>query len=64
MIIQKSKVKNGERMITYSVINYLVTRDVRFSVKAFETFNSLLSRSQLIRSTGEKDKIKFFSAHA
>jgi len=51
-------------MITYSVINYLVTRDVRFSVKAFETFNSLLSRSQLIRSTGEKDKIKFFSAHA
>lgn len=55
----------GQRvsMITYSVFNYLITRDLRFSDKAFETFNTLLSRSQLISTTGEKDRIRFFNCN-
>lgn len=54
----------GQRvsMITYSVFNYLITRDVRFSEKSFETFNTLLSRSQLISGTGERDRFRFFNA--
>jgi len=27
-------------MISYSVFNYLITQDERFSAKAFETFNT------------------------
>lgn len=48
-------------MITYSVLNYLITRDDRFATKAFETFNTLLSRSTLISKTGEKDRNRFFN---
>jgi hypothetical protein len=48
-------------MITYSVLNYLITRDGRFAAKAFETFNTLLSRSTLISKTGEKDRNRFFN---
>jgi hypothetical protein len=48
-------------MITYSVLNYLITRDERFAAKAFETFNTLLSRSTLISKTGEKDRNRFFN---
>lgn len=53
----------GQRvsMITYSVFNYLITRDIRFSEKNFETFNTLLSKSTLISSTGEKDRVRFFN---
>lgn len=49
-------------MITYSIFNYLITRDVRFSKKAFETFDTLLSRSTLVSKTGEKDRNRFFNA--
>jgi hypothetical protein len=48
-------------MITYSVFNYLITRDERFSEKAFGTFNTLLSRSTHISNTGEKDRNRFFN---
>ena len=54
---------NGQRisMMTYSVLNYLMTRDNRFSEKAFNNFNTLLSRSALKSKTGEKDRNKFFN---
>jgi hypothetical protein len=48
-------------MISYSVFNYLFTRDDRFSSKIQNTFNTLLSRSTLISNTGEKDRHRFFN---
>jgi len=48
-------------MISYSVFNYLITQDERFSAKAFETFNTLLSRSTLVSESGEKDRSRFFN---
>lgn len=49
-------------MVSYSVFNYLFTRDERFSNKIANTFNTLLSRSTLISKTGEKDRNRFFNA--
>ncbi len=49
-------------MISYSVLNYLFTRDERFSSKIQNTFNTLLSRSTLISNTGEKDRNRFFNS--
>ncbi|MBS1659912.1 MAG: helix-turn-helix domain-containing protein [Bacteroidetes bacterium] len=49
-------------MITYNVFGYLTTRDHRFADKAFETFNTLLSRSTLISESGEKERVRFFNA--
>lgn len=48
-------------MITYSVFNYLITEDDRFAAKAFDTFQTLLSRSTLVSRSGEKDRNKFFN---
>lgn len=48
-------------MITYSVFNYISTRDTRFAEKAFGNFNTLLSRSALISKSGEKERNKFFN---
>ncbi len=48
-------------MITYSVFNYLITKDERFTAKAFETFNTLLGRSTLVSRSGEKDRNRFFN---
>lgn len=48
-------------MITYSVFNYLITRDERFAVKGFDTFNTLLGRSTLVSRSGEKDRNRFFN---
>jgi hypothetical protein len=49
-------------MMTYSVFNYLITKDHRFADKAFSTFNTLLSRSALVSKTGEKERNRFFNA--
>jgi hypothetical protein len=49
-------------MVSYSVFNYLFTRDERFCTKIDNTFTTLLSRSTLISKTGEKDRIRFFNA--
>lgn len=48
-------------LVTYSVFNYLFTRDVRFSEKVADTFDTLLARSTLISKTGEKDRNRFFN---
>lgn len=49
-------------MLTYSVFGYLVTRDERFTARAFDNFNSLLSRGLLISRSGEKERNRFFNA--
>jgi hypothetical protein len=46
--------------ITYNVLNYMVTKDLRFSSRAFASFDTLVSRSTLISSTGEKERSRFF----
>jgi hypothetical protein len=46
--------------ITYNVLSYLESRDVRFNEKSFSSFNTILSRSNLISGTGEKERNKFF----
>jgi len=54
---------DGKRVaiITYNVLNYLITRDERFTEKAFKNFNVILSRATLISGTGEKERNKFFN---
>lgn len=47
-------------IITYNVLNYLLTRDPRFNENAFRSFNNLVSRSVLISATGEKERNRFF----
>ena len=49
-------------MITYSVYNYISTRDERFTESAFSSFQNLLSRSSLISRSGEKERNRFFNA--
>ena len=53
---------NQLSFITYNVLSYLITRDHRFTNKAFASFNTLLSRSTLISGTGEKERNRFFNA--
>jgi hypothetical protein len=48
-------------MVTYNVFSYLITEDNRFSEKAFDTFNTLMSRSSLISRSGEKERNRFFN---
>jgi hypothetical protein len=48
--------------ITYNVLSYLISKDVRFNEKAFTNFNTILSRSSLISGTGERERNKFFSS--
>lgn len=49
-------------MITYSVFQYLFTKDDRLSDKISASFDTLLSRSALISKTGEKDRNRFFNS--
>ena len=49
-------------MITYSVFQYLFTKDIRFTKKVADSFEGLLNRSTLISKAGEKDRNKFFNA--
>ena len=48
--------------ITYNVLSYLESRDPRFNEKSFSNFNTIVSRSNLISGTGERDRSKFFKA--
>jgi len=53
---------NGERLsiITFNALDYMLTKDIRFSKKLFDGFNTLVTRSTLISGTGEKERNKFF----
>jgi len=48
--------------ITYNVLSYLVSKDLRFNEKSFATFNTLLKRAHLISETGERERNRFFGA--
>ena len=48
-------------MVSYSVLHYLFTKNVKFSSKVLESFETLLSRSTLISKSGEKERIRFFN---
>ena len=48
-------------MITYSTFGYLITRDEKFTARAFEHFYSLLNRALLISQSGEKERNRFFN---
>jgi hypothetical protein len=62
LVIQVSELLNLSRLtfVTYNVLHYMHTSDQRFTKKAFENFELLISRSTLISATGEKDRNKFF----
>lgn len=49
-----------ESFITYSVLNYMSTRDPRFCKKVFSSFDNILARSTIISVSGERDRNKFF----
>ncbi len=55
---------NGEQLsiVTYNVLDYMLTKDIRFCKKVFDGFNTLVGRSTLISGTGEKERNKFFRA--
>jgi hypothetical protein len=47
--------------INHIVLKYISTTDERFTTKAFNNFQNLVSRSVLISGTGEKERNKFFN---
>ncbi len=47
-------------LITYNVLQFLLTKDQRFGEKLCNGFNTLLASSTLISGTGEKERNKFF----
>jgi hypothetical protein len=53
---------DGTKMafVNYSVLNYLMTRDARFTQESFDHFRSLASRSALISGSGEKERTRYF----
>ena len=48
--------------INHIVLKYISTTDKKFTEKAFNNFQNLISRSVLISETGEKERNKFFKA--
>ena len=58
ILFERDNVK--ESFVTYTVLNYMSTKDLRFCKKAFASFDNLLSRSTLISVSGEKERNKFF----
>ena len=51
---------NKHCFINYNVLNYLMTKDKRFTEAAYQSFHTLVSRSTMISGTGEKYRNKFF----
>ena len=47
--------------INYNGLNYFKTKDVRFTTRSMQHFNTLVSRSTHISGTGEKYRNKYFS---
>jgi len=58
ILFERDNVK--ESFVTYTVLNYMSTRDPRFCKKAFASFDNLLSRSTLVSVSGEKERNKLF----
>jgi hypothetical protein len=53
---------NKVSWVSYSVLNTLLCRDKRFNDHIFSNFNSLKSRSTLISSSGERERVRFFNS--
>ncbi|MES2777276.1 MAG: helix-turn-helix domain-containing protein [Bacteroidota bacterium] len=55
---------NNDRLayITYSVMQYIISKDQRFYNNVYNNFTTLLSRSNLISGAGERDRNRFFNA--
>ncbi len=49
-------------MVSYSVFHYLFTKNVKFSTKVLQSFETLLRGSTLISNSGEKERNRFFNA--
>jgi hypothetical protein len=47
--------------LNHSVINYLSTRDERFTTYIYESIRNLIQKSTQISKTGEKDRSRFFN---
>ena len=47
--------------INYNGLNYFKTKDIRFTTRSMQHFNTLVSRSTHISGTGEKYRNKYFS---
>lgn len=47
-------------IINYNVLDYMLTKDKRFSKKISDGFKTLINSSTLISGTGEKERNKFF----
>jgi hypothetical protein len=60
ILVELNNVRHS--FITYNVLSYLISKDVRFNEKSFANFNTILSRSVLISGTGEKERNKFFQS--
>jgi hypothetical protein len=58
ILVELNNVRHS--FIIYNVLSYLISKDVRFNEKSFESFNIILSRSTLISGTGERERNKFF----
>ena len=60
ILVELNNVRHS--FITYNVLSYLISKDVRFNEKSFTNFNTILSRSVLISGTGERERNKFFQS--
>ena len=47
-------------VISYTVVNYMTTRDLSFCENMFDYVQSLMKRSTLISKVSEKERSKFF----
>ena len=57
-LFERDNVK--ESFVTYTVLNYISTKDLRFCKKAFASFDNLLSRSTLVSISAEIERNKLF----
>ena len=59
MMIESDEIK--ETWATYNVMNYMITKDPRYSKRAFASFDNLVSRSTLISNASEKERNRYFN---
>lgn len=48
--------------LVHNVINFMITRDVRFCEYTYNSIQNLMQKSTLISSSGEKERSKFFKS--
>ncbi len=58
IMVELDEVKHS--FINYNVMNYMMTKDQRFTARSYESIQTLIRTSTMISSTGEKYRNKFF----